>query len=119
MELKDFRYHNLFNVTGKLSQTLSTIISEKEQANYICGILRFNTKEHKEWINDNEGHIPTLSSYKHLDESFQKDELQKGKPFSFFVIIEQETYRLFSQTTSAFSKKENIRKCLSKCMYCC
>lgn len=40
MELKDFRYHNQFNVTGKFSQALSTIISEKEGANYICGILK-------------------------------------------------------------------------------
>ena len=98
MELKDFRYHNQFNVTGKLSQTLSTIISEKESTNYICGILKFNSKAHKEWItkvSEDSSHVPTLSSYKYLDETFI------------------ETYRFFSQITSAFSKKENVDRVLS------
>ncbi len=98
MELKDFRYRDQFNVTGKLSQTLSTIISEKENANYICGILNFNSKAHKEWITEaaeNSSHIPTLSSYKYLDETFieTKDVVKREKPYSYFVVIEQETYR--------------------------
>lgn len=118
MELKDFRYRDQFNVTGKLSQTLSTIISEKENANYICGILNFNSKAHKEWITEaaeNSSHIPTLSSYKYLDETFTetKDVVKREKPYSYFVVIEQETYRFFSQITSAFSKKENVGRVLS------
>lgn len=39
MELKDFRYRDQFNVTGKLSQTLSTIISEKENVDRVLSIL--------------------------------------------------------------------------------
>lgn len=118
MELKDFKYRDQFNITGKLSQTLSTIISKKEGTNYICGILKFNSKAHKEWINkvsEDSSHVPTLSSYKYLDETFieTKDFVKKEKPYSYFVVIEQETYRFFSQITSAFSKKENVDRVLS------
>ena len=118
MELKDFRYHNQFNVTGKFSQALSIIISEKEGANYICGILKFNSRAHKEWIKEateDLPHVPTLSSYKYLDETFieSKETAKKAKPYTYFVVIEQETYRVFSSITSAFSKQENVDNALS------
>ena len=50
MELDNFRYRNQFNITGKLTQSLSKIISAKENGHYICGIIGFNTEAHKEIV---------------------------------------------------------------------
>lgn len=43
----------------------------------------------------------------------QKKQQKKAKPYNYFVVIEQETYRVFSSITSAFSKQENVDNALS------
>lgn len=118
MELNDFRYRNQLNITGKLTQSLSKIISEKENGHYICGILGFNTEAHKEIVYATREHgiiMPTLSSFGYLEKipGEFKEEVIEGSPYSYFVIIEKETYKFFSRITSAFSKKKDMEKALS------
>ena len=70
MELDNFRYRNQFNITGKLTQSLSKIISAKENGHYICGIIGFNTEAHKEIVYETREHgiiMPTLSSFGYIE----------------------------------------------------
>ena len=98
MELDNFRYRNQFNITGKLTQSLSKIISAKENGHYICGIIGFNTEAHKEIVYETREHgiiMPTLSSFGYIEKCHgeYKEETIESKPYSYFVVIDKETYK--------------------------
>ena len=118
MELDNFRYRNQFNITGKLTQSLSKIISAKENGHYICGIIGFNTEAHKEIVYETREHgiiMPTLSSFGYIEKCHgeYKEETIESKPYSYFVVIDKETYKFFSRITSAFSKQKDMENVLN------
>lgn len=118
MELDNFRYRNQFNITGKLTQSLSKIISAKENGHYICGIIGFNTEAHKEIVYETREHgiiMPTLSSFGYIEKCHgeYKEETIESKPYSYFAVIDKETYKFFSRITSAFSKQKDMENVLN------
>ena len=43
----EYKYYNQFNLSNKLSQSISSIISKKEKDNYVCKIITVTIPEHK------------------------------------------------------------------------
>ena len=46
----EYKYYNQFNLSNELSQAISTIISKKENDDYVCKILTLTIPEHKGMI---------------------------------------------------------------------
>ena len=46
----EYKYYNQFNLSNELSQAISTIISKKENDDYVCKILVLTIPEHKDMV---------------------------------------------------------------------
>ena len=44
------KYYNQFNLSYKLAETITNIINQKEETNYICDVIKCIVPEHTETV---------------------------------------------------------------------
>ena len=118
----EYKYYNQFNLSNELSQAISTIISKKENDDYVCKILTLTIPEHKGMI----FHSPLTNEdicrpgYSALSGSQIREINEKygryiegtipEETYSFFVVMKDESYKKISKLS--FKSREEINMAL-------
>lgn len=118
----EYKYYNQFNLSNELSQAISTIISKKENDNYVCKILSLSIPEHKGLVFQspltNEDICgPSASALSGAQINYINEkygEYVEGtipeKNYSFFVVMKEESYKIISKLS--FKSKDEINMAL-------
>lgn len=117
------KYKNIFNLSDELAQTITKIISKKENENYACGVLNVVIPEHKGLVfispfddGENWGG-PSLSGaeIRHLNEKYGRYEegIIPEEVFSYLVIMKKDLFKSLYNSNS-FSNKEDVEKTLNE-----
>lgn len=118
----EYKYYNQFNLSNELSQAISTIISKKENDDYVCKILTLTIPVHKGMV----FHSPLTNEdicrpgYSALSGA-QINEINEKygryiegtipeKNYSFFVVMKDESYKRISKLS--FKSKDEINMAL-------
>lgn len=117
-----FRYYNQFNLSNNLAQAISFIISQKENADYICKNILVTIPEHQRLVFSSrlDGYNPWGGGLNALSGAqmaaiYKKEGkyIEKTIPkqvYSYMVIMENNAYETFSKLT--FENKNQIEKTL-------
>ena len=120
-------YKNIFNLSDELAQTITKIISKKEDEDYTCGVLDVVIPEHKGLVfispfddGENWGG-PSLSGadIRHLNEKYGRyeDGIIPEEVFSYLVIMKKDLFKVLRD--SNFSNKEDVDKALGELSEVC
>lgn len=118
----EYKYYNQFNLSNELSQAISTIISKKENDDYVCKILTLTIPVHKGMF----FHSPLTNEdicrpgYSALSGA-QINEINEKygryiegtipeENYSFFVVMKDESYKRISKLS--FNSKDEINMAL-------
>lgn len=118
----EYKYYNQFNLSNELSQAISTIISKKENDDYVCKILTLTIPVHKGMV----FHSPLTNEdicrpgYSALSGA-QINEINEKygryiegtipeENYSFFVVMKDESYKRISKLS--FKSKDEINMAL-------
>ena len=116
----EYKYYNQFNLSNELSQAISTIISKKENDDYVCKILTLTIPEHKGMI----FHSPLTnedicrpgysalsgSQIREINEKYAKyiEGTIPEETYSFFVVMKDESYKKISKLSFKSRKEINM-----------
>lgn len=119
----EYKYYNQFNLTTQLAKSISSIISEKENEDYICKIITITIPEHQGLV----FHSPLTNeeicrpgALALSGAQIQAINKEYGKyvigtipaaDYSFLVVIKNDAYEAFSQLS--FKSKDEIVKALN------
>ncbi len=118
----EYKYYNQFNLSNELSRAISTIISKKENDDYVCKILTLTIPVHKGMV----FHSPLTNEdicrpgYSALSGA-QINEINEKygryiegtipeENYSFFVVMKDESYKRISKLS--FKSKDEINMAL-------
>ena len=103
----EYKYYNQFNLSNELSQAISTIISKKENDDYVCKILVLTIPEHKDMVfysplTNEDIYRPEFSALsgaqiREIDEKYGKyiEGTIPEENYSFLVVMKGESYKKF------------------------
>lgn len=118
----EHKYYNQFNLSESLSQAISTIISKKEENDYVCKILTFTIPEHKGMV----FHSPLTNEdicrpgasalsgaqIREINETYGKyvEGIIPEENYSFLVVMDNESYKKISKLS--FKSRDEINMAL-------
>lgn len=117
-----YKYYNQFNLSNELSQAISTIISNKENDNYVCKILTLTILEHKGMVfqsplTNEQICRPGCSALSgaqinEINEKYGRyiEGIIPEENYSFLVIMKEESYEKISKLS--FKSKDEINMAL-------
>jgi len=118
----EYKYYNQFNLSNELSQAISTIISKKENDDYVCKILTLTIPEHKgivfhsplDGYNPYGGGLNALSGAQinEINEKYGRyiEGTIPEENYSFFVVMKDDSYKKISKLS--FKSKDEINMAL-------
>lgn len=118
----EYKYYNQFNISNELAQAISTIISKKENDNYVCKILTLAIPEHKGMVFDspltNEdiygpGYFALNGAQiNEINEKYGKyiEGTIPEENYTFFVVMKYECYKKISKLS--FKSRDEINMTL-------
>lgn len=120
----EYKYYNQFNLSNELSQAISTIISKKENDDYVCKILVLTIPEHKDMVfhsplTNEDIYRPGFSALsgaqiREIDEKYGRyiEGTIPEENYSFLVVMKDESYKKISKLS--FKSKNGIKMALKR-----
>lgn len=120
----EYKYYNQFNLSNELSQAISTIISKKENDDYVCKILVLTIPEHKDMVfhsplTNEDIYRPGFSALsgaqiREIDEKYGRyiEGTIPEENYSFLVVMKGESYKKISKLS--FKSKNGIKMALKR-----
>ena len=117
-----YKYYNQFHMTDELAQTITGIVSKKENANYLCKAISVTIPEHRGLVFSSplDGYEPwggglnALSGAQihAINEKYGKylEGTIPAEEHNFIVIMEKNAYQAFSKLS--FRSKDEIKRAL-------
>ena len=109
-----YEYQNKFSLTSNLAETLSKIISKKEETDYICKLVSVTIPKNKNISSRiDEGYNALNSAHvrkiKKLKGKKSKGPIY-GKKYSYLIVVKKDEYLILS--TMTFKNNEELYKTL-------
>lgn len=105
----EYKYYNQFNLSDELAQSISSIISQKENADYVCSTILVTIPEHRGLVFSSPldgygpwgGGLNALSGaqIQVINEKYGKyvEGTIPAKEYAFLVVMKNEAYQSFSE----------------------
>jgi len=117
-----YKYYNQFNMSDELAQTVTSIVNQKEETDYLCKAISVTIPEHSGLVFSSPlagyepwgGGLNALSGAQihAINEKYGKyvDGTIPAEKYDFIVVMENNAYQTFSKLS--FRSKDEINKAL-------
>ncbi len=109
-----YQYYNQFHMTDELAQTITSIVNQKEEANYVCKIISATIPEHTEEVYGYTGGVEGLSG---ADIAFRNEHYGRfyktkipTQEYEYIAVMESIAYQAFSKLS--FRSDDEIKRAL-------